>query len=98
MQPTIILDTVEHLKRDNPAARRAFDAIVASGKSRAFADAELIRVVVGWLREASQGRPDRLTELLTSLAAGTPANKLFADETDERASSFRSSRLPPVVP
>jgi len=73
----LIREAVKQLKRDNPAALRAFDAMRAAGKSPHDADDELAHAVRACLEEVYRGLPDRLPTVLSALAAGGSTRELF---------------------
>jgi len=80
-----IRDSVEALKRKNPLAKQAFEAMRAAGKSRSDADAELGRALLGCMWEVSQGYVGRFDEVFRELCEGKTTETLFPDAIYERS-------------
>jgi hypothetical protein len=66
--------------RDNPNAARAIAAMRRRGLPRQEAQQEIARALLGCMREASRGLPDRWSGVLKALEQGKSAASLFPDD------------------
>lgn len=75
-----VLAVIRNVIREDERFHRAFAALRIRGASEKDAEEELARALLGCLWEASNGHPDRTTDVLQSIENGRSSLELFPDE------------------